>query len=367
MHTRLQLPQGASCFTFDEARARRAIEARVVSVFEGWGYDEIVPPLFDDAATFDPTLASKLYTFTGREGTTLALRPDFTSLVAKIAAGRLRQVEAPLRLYYSGEVVRYEPPRAGRQSEFHQMGLEFLGGGGPAADVEVIAVAIECLEAVGVSDFVLALGHAGVVTSLLDEAGLSADDSRRERALASLNRRDPLALAQSLEGAAGSKAARQALVGLAEDNGIRQSLDAARLALAGLDRARAALDDLESVTRTLEEAGLGGRVAIDLSESRGLDYYTGLVFRIYGGGLGFDVGGGGRYDALLGRLGRPMPAIGFMLGLDRLALLVERGGAPRGEGAAPPKTVKGRTLGEAVREARDRRSRGERIRFEGPA
>jgi hypothetical protein len=84
--------------SYSLTRARRAIEVRVVSVFEGWGYDEIVPPLFDDAATFDPSLASKLYTFTGREGTTLALRHDFTSLVAKIAAGRLRQIEAPLRL-----------------------------------------------------------------------------------------------------------------------------------------------------------------------------------------------------------------------------------------------------------------------------
>src|SRR4029078_7835375 len=99
---------------------------------------------------------------------------------------------------------------------------------------------------------------------------------------------------------------------------------------------RAALDGLELVARTLEEAGLQGRVAIDLSESRGLDYSAGIVFRIYGGGLGFDVGGGGRYDALLGRLGRPMPAIGFMLGLDRLALPLERGGGFEGEGRARP-------------------------------
>jgi ATP phosphoribosyltransferase regulatory subunit len=368
MTTRLQLPPGASCFTFDEARARRAIEARVVSVFAGWGYDEIVPPLFDDAATFDPTLASRLYTFTGREGTTLALRPDFTSLVAKIAAGRLRQVPAPLRLYYSGEVVRYEPPRAGRQSEFHQMGLEFLGGGGAAADLEVIAVAIECLESVGVSDFVLALGHAGVVTSLLDEAGLAAEDPRREAALQSLNRRDPVAVTRVVAGLEGNGTSHRALIELAEDTGIRQSLTAARAALGGSERATRALGDLEAVAGILEEAGLGGRVAIDLSESRGLDYYTGIVFRIYGAGLGFDVGGGGRYDALLGRLGRPMPAIGFMLGLDRLALLVERRGAlePSG-GAAASTRVGGRSLGESLREARERRARGEKIRFEGPS
>jgi ATP phosphoribosyltransferase regulatory subunit len=344
---------------------RRALESRVVSVFEGWGYDEIVPPLFDHAATFDPSLASRLYTFTGRDGTTLALRPDFTSLVAKIAAGRLRQVEVPLRLYYSGEVVRYEPPRAGRQSEFHQMGLEFLGGGGPAADVEVIAVAIECLESVGVTDFVMALGHAGIVTALLDDVGFEIEDPARAKALEGLNHRDPLALSEALASAHGSDSARQALLGLAEDNGIRQSIASARSLLSGSPRVGWALDELEVLTATLAEAGLGARVAIDLSESRSLDYYTGLVFRIYGGLMGFEVGGGGRYDALLGRLGRPMPAIGFMLGLDRLALLVGRQGAPAVPPGSAPAPVVGRTLAESVREARDRRRRGERIRFGG--
>lgn len=365
MPTRLQLPQGASCFTFGEARARRALAARVVSVFEGWGYDEIVPPLFDDAATFDPSLASKLYSFTGREGATLALRPDFTSLVAKIAAGRLRQVKAPLRLYYSGEVVRYEPPRAGRQSEFHQMGLEFLGGGGAPADVEVIAIAMECLEAVGVTDFVVALGHAGVVTSLLDDVGLPSEDPRREAVLTALSRRDPRAVAEALAPAAGThNDARLALVALAEDVGLRQSLEAARVALAESARAAEALAELEAVVATLSAAGLSARVTVDLSESRSLDYYTGLVFRIYGAGLGFEVGGGGRYDTLLGRLGRPMPAIGFMLGLDRLALLVERQGALLLEGPPEPRPVQGETLESGLREARERRSRGERIRFE---
>ena len=363
MRARLQLPQGASCFALEEARRRRAIEARVVSVFGGWGYQEIVPPLFDEAATFDPSLASKLYTFTGREGTTLALRPDFTSLVAKIAAGRLGHVEAPLRLYYSGEVVRYEPPRAGRQSESHQMGLEFLGGGGPAADLEILAIAIECLETLGVTEFVLAIGHAGVLTPLLDEAGLTSDDSRRA-AVEGLSRRDPKAVGQALEGAKGSEAARRGLVGLAQDHGIRQSLDASRVALAGTDRALLALDELDLISQALDEAGMEGRVTIDLSESRGLDYYTGLVFRIYGRGLGFDLGGGGRYDSLLGRFGRPMKAIGFMMSLDRLALLVERlGGAAPDE--APATNVQAPTLGGSVREARVLRARGERVRFGG--
>jgi ATP phosphoribosyltransferase regulatory subunit len=365
MQTRLQLPQGASCFTFEDARKRRALEARVVEVFEGWGYDEIVPPLFDDEVTFDPSLSSRLYTFTGREGTTLALRPDFTSLVAKIAAGRLRQHKAPLRLYYSGEVVRYEPPRAGRQSEFHQMGLEFLGGAGPAADLEALAIAIECLEAVGVTDFVVAIGHAGVVGALLDNAGLPAPDPRRDLALAALNARDPLAVSHALTAAEVRGEARTALTTLAEDQGVRQSIEAARQAFQAGPAIQSGLDEIEVVQKALVQAGLGSRVTLDLSESRGLDYYTGLVFRIYAAGLGFEVGGGGRYDALLGRFGRPMPAVGFMLGLDRLALLVDRLGVGRGGPSREPAEPSGATLGEALESARALRARGTRIRFRG--
>ncbi|HEY7509313.1 MAG TPA: ATP phosphoribosyltransferase regulatory subunit, partial [Vicinamibacteria bacterium] len=162
-HTRVQVPPGVQCFVGDEARRRRRIEERVVSVFEGWDYEEIIPPLFDYADVFaGKALGPKTYSFVGRDGSLLALRPDFTSLLAKVAAGRLAHRPPPMRLYYSGEVLRYEPPKAGRQSELYQMGLEHLGGAGRPADVEVLAIAAECLERLDVQGFVLALGHVGV-------------------------------------------------------------------------------------------------------------------------------------------------------------------------------------------------------------
>ena len=319
MPSRLQLPQGASCFTFEEARRRRALESKVVEVFEGWGYDEIVPPLFDEASTFDASLRSKLYSFTGREGATLALRPDFTSLVAKIAAGRLSAVPAPLRLYYSGEVVRYEPPRAGRQSEFHQMGLEFLGGDGASAEVETLAIAIECLEAVGVSRFVVALGHAGVVTALLDDAGLTVDDGARDAALAALSRRDPSGLASVLASPNVAAGARDALLSLARDQGARRSIPLARVALAASPRALSALDDLAAVVVSLDAAGLAERVTLDLSESRGLDYYTGLVFRVYGADLGIELT---LFVALMAALLTTIPFTPAGLGVVEAAVVV---------------------------------------------
>src|SRR4030042_1197149 len=128
-HRLAQVPPGVQCFVGEEARRRRRIEETVVSVFEGWDYEEIIPPLVAHAAGFTGrALAPKTYSFGARDGSPLALRPDFTSLLAKIAAGRLRDRPAPMRLYYSGEVVRYEPVKAGRQSGLHQMGLEHLGG-----------------------------------------------------------------------------------------------------------------------------------------------------------------------------------------------------------------------------------------------
>ena len=89
-HTLVQVPPGVQCFVGTEARRRRAIEDRVIAVFEGWDYEEIIPPLFDYADAFAETvLTPKTYSFVGRDGSLLALRPDFTSLLAKIAAGRL--------------------------------------------------------------------------------------------------------------------------------------------------------------------------------------------------------------------------------------------------------------------------------------
>src|SRR6266571_2206805 len=89
-HRLVQVPPGVQCFVGAEARRRRRIEETAVAVFEGWDYEEIIPPLFDYADVFaTPGLAARTYSFVGRDGSLLALRPDFTSLLAKIAAGRL--------------------------------------------------------------------------------------------------------------------------------------------------------------------------------------------------------------------------------------------------------------------------------------
>jgi ATP phosphoribosyltransferase regulatory subunit len=358
---RSQVPPGVQCFIGAAARRRRAIEEAAVSVFEGWDYEEIIPPLFDYADVFaSPALSGKTYSFVDRDGSLLALRPDFTSLIAKIAAGRFADRPAPLRLYYSGEVLRYEPPKAGRQSELYQMGLEHLGGAARAADVEVLAIAIECLERLDVRGAVLALGHVGVFAGLLAEAGLSphALERLRER----VDAKDPAGVAEALARAGVSGVTRDAVLRLTSLGGGAGVLDEAVRAFAGFPAAVAALGELRETVDALQAAGLSRAVTVDLAEVRGLDYYTGLVFRVYAPDLGFELGAGGRYDTLLARFGRPMPAVGFMLGLDRVALLLER----QARDVAPAAVADGidtSRLGPALVDARTRRASGRRVRF----
>ena len=360
--TLTQVPPGVQCFVGDEARRRRAIEDVVLGVFEGWDYEEIIPPLFDYADVFaGEALAHKTYSFVGRDGSLLALRPDFTSLLAKIAAGRLHERPAPIRLYYSGEVLRYEPPKAGRQSELYQIGLEHLGGEARAADLEVLAIAAECLDRLGASGWVIALGHVGVFAGLVAAAG--TDSAQTELLRSRVEAKDVSGVRDILAGARTPAPVAEALARLSSFAGDAPILRVAEQAFSAFPATALALGELRGAVAALEASGLLAHVAVDLGEVRGLDYYTGLVFRVYARGLGFEVGGGGRYDTLLARFGRPMPAVGFMLGLDRVALLLQKQEHPGARALPAAKAIEGADLGVALRQARELRADGRRVRF----
>ena len=279
-HKQTQVPPGVQCFVGDEARRRRRIEEAVVSVFEGWDYEEIIPPLFDYADVFTgEALAPKTYSFIGRDGSVLALRPDFTSLLAKIAAGRLRDRKAPLRLYYSGEVVRFEPPKAGRPERAAPDGARAPGRRGarrptprcwrsPPSASSAPASRTGCWRS----------ATSGVFNGLVEGAGL--DPARVELLRERVEAKDAAGVREALSGSELRTAAADAIERLTSLAGGPEVLDEAERVLAQCASASAALGELRGVVRVLEAAGLGGRLAVDLGEVRGLDYYTGLVFRV---------------------------------------------------------------------------------------
>ena len=358
MNSLTQIPTGTQILIGSAVRRRRAVERTIFSVFEGWCYEEIIPPMLDYFDVFIKGMGSELedriYRFIDREGNVLALRPEFTSLLAKMAATRLSDEPKPIRLSYSGEVLRFEAPKGGQQREFAQMGLEHYGGSPSSADVEVLLVCMEALEKLGVTDFQINLGSVDFFGGIVDRIDLPESGIDELKAL--LNLKDQTGLERMLNGSNFENRPKAILRSIPHLTGGRETLAEARR-LVQNERSVKAIEHLESIYAVFERLGLEGHLTIDLGEIRGFDYYSGILFRVYVPGLGFEIASGGRYDGLPAQFGHDTPAVGFSFFLDRLEQIVELGGSRRDSQLVEPSDES--SFEEAVRLRRD----GKRVRL----
>jgi ATP phosphoribosyltransferase regulatory subunit len=317
------IPQGVQCYFGEEVNRRRKAEAVLAGIIKNWGFHEIILPFFDYLEDFSYGLGSQLgdkaYRFLDRDGSLLALRPDLTTLVAKTAATRMTDQPLPIKLFYSGEVFRQERSGAGKQKEFYQIGLESMGVADTWADVEVLLLAIDCLLHLGVTDVKLALGHVGFFNGIVSVLNLSPGQADALRA--AIDHKDCASLAREVDSLDISPEKKKFLAGLPNYAGGKEVLEDA-LAVVENPYSREALRALNEIQCVMESLKLAEFVTFDLSEVRGLDYYTGIVFKIYGRSLGFEMGGGGRYDGLLAKFGWDLPAVGFSFTMDRLLPLI---------------------------------------------
>jgi ATP phosphoribosyltransferase regulatory subunit len=310
------IPPGALDLAGDAVRRRRDLQRRLLERLAAGGYAEIIPPTFEYAEVFvragGADVADRLIRFFDLDGRLLALRYDYTASVARLAATKLADVPPPLRLSYTGPVFRQDPGGGsgrdrGRPRETLQVGGELVGDGGRAADVEVLRLALGLLGDSGVREFQINLGHAGAVAPAL--AALPPDARAAARDL--VDRKDAAGLAALTP---------SPLAELPFVIGRREALDRAARVVAGTPGAVAAVDRLREIDAALTD-GERRHVVYDFGEVRGLDYYTGMHFEVFAAGAGTAVGAGGRYDDLMGRFGRPLPAVGLALDLDALAEL----------------------------------------------
>jgi ATP phosphoribosyltransferase regulatory subunit len=284
-----------------------------MSVLERAGYEELIPPTFEYEDTFlragGPGVAERLVRFPDRDGRILALRYDFTASLARVAATTFSAASGPLRLSYSGMVYRQDPERGGRPREMLQVGAELLGQNDLKADIEIVRLALSLLQAAGLRDFQLNLGHVGVLA-----AGLAAiDEPLRTDVRRWIDRKDRGSLSRALANFSGDACT---LITLPFIIGRRDALEEA--ACRAPQASQDGLQHLLALDAALS-AGERAHLVYDLGEVRGLDYYTGIHFELYIAGARRAVGAGGRYDGLMARFGRPMPAVGMSLDLDGLA------------------------------------------------
>jgi ATP phosphoribosyltransferase regulatory subunit len=313
------VPLGSQDLLSEDVRRRRRVQRAYFSIAEGAGYEEVIPPTFEYEEVFTlgagPDLSSRLIRFVDADGRLVALRADFTSSIARLAATRLATAPLPLRLSYAGKVYRQEREAAGRRREVFQMGAEMIGADEPESDVEILRMVIGTLRELGVGEFQVNVGHIGFVRPLL--ASLAADGAARLRE--AIDRKDRAALAAAARDLGAPAAVARALVELPELIGRGDVLLRAR-SLASGALAEAAIERLRAVDALLT-SGERAHVVYDLGEIRGLDYYTGIQFEVFVAGSGRAVGFGGRYDDLLALYGTPRPAVGFALETDVLSEL----------------------------------------------
>ena len=351
---RAMSPVGVASLLPARARLQRRLEQQAIDHFAKQGYDEVIPPLVEYLDVMAPALggglAERAYTFADRAtGRLMVLRPDVTPQIARMVAQLLAGQPGPLRLCYRATVFRHEEAHAGRDREVVQIGAELIGPSNAEADAEIVTLALSTLEQLGVTGCRVALGHPGIFDGLLEGLLLPEPAVRELRdALARRDRSELMALARPLLPAGTVKQLEVLLDSIGQPDVLARARR--RLQLDGDGKLARAIRQLAAVCTRVEAAGYGPALLVDLGEVRGFDYYTGLVFDLYAEGIGYEIGGGGRYDHLIGRFGADRPSTGFALyATPLLQLMVHDDGAPR------PARPQGRAAGGTHRPSKGKR------------
>ncbi len=317
------LPEGIEEILPDEARRLEQLRRRLLDLLATWGYEQVMPPLIEylDALLTGTGRDLDLQTFKLTDqltGRLMGVRADMTPQTARIDAHYLKR-ECPVRLCYTGNVLRTRPDVFAGSRELLQLGAELFGHPGPESDIEVARLMLAALAAAGLRNLHLGLGHVGVFRALAAEAHLPEElESELFEALQRKARSRIEALLDTSDAPNGVKAM---LAALADLNGGTETLMHARELLKGAPPVvQVALINLERVANAVTHAG--APVYIDLAELRGYRYYTGVVFSAFVSGQGQAVAQGGRYDGIGRAFGRARAATGFSADLRRLLRLV---------------------------------------------
>ena len=329
------IPPGTRDILPDEMRELRALQSTLADVFEDRGYGQVATPTLE----YDEVLQRAegrggigAYRFFDERGELLALRSDMTVPIARMASSRYAEAEVPLRFSYIGNAYRAVRPQRAQMRQFMHAGVELLGADAPEGTAEVIEVLSAALDAVGLNRAVVGLGDADLFRQLLTELGVEGE--QRERILDQLAAHNLVGLEMEVDEVEGlDPAGRETLLRLPGLRGDAETVLERAHELGG-DAVERAIGRLRATYEALVKRGVADRVQLDLSLLRDLGYYTGAILEVYDPALGHILGGGGRYDDLLEQFGRPMPAAGFSLYLERvhLAQAEEERMAKEGEG-----------------------------------
>jgi ATP phosphoribosyltransferase regulatory subunit len=316
----LGLPAGFRDIMFEEAKRRRAVAARLASLFESKGYGEVCPSTVEFLELYSrgkQHVRDEAIRFLDRNDQLLALRADFTPAIARIVGGQLRRSPGPIKAWYMGDVIRKIDPHREQFCEFGQVGAEIIGEGGRGGDIEMIDLAMKCLENLGIADVQVHLNHAAIFAGLTSD--LSLDNKAMESVKSEIDRKDSRGLARRLADLGVGDHFQRQLEALSRCVGGREVLEGAKEILQNKTSC-SGIDALVDLDKAL--AKWSDHLVYDLTEIDEMEYYTGVMVTFFSPRLTAELGKGGRYDTLLREFGVEAPAVGFSFSMDRLVELV---------------------------------------------
>ena len=305
------------------------VQARIRDRFRLFGFGEVLTPALEYSEVIEEHgLRDVSYKLFDQDNQMLLLRPEMTTPIARLISQRLAGGPPPHKLSYVLPAYRRASVGRGQSAELYQAGVEVVGSASPREDASTVALLVDVLQSLGLSaptDFAVVLGqsafYAGYLKQSAPEAAAAVTAALAAKDLVAV---DAIAEELPADVASGVRSIPRIVGPATEDSTLQE---AERFAVG--EEPEGALENLREILRHLEAHGALGAVILDLGLSGRHDYYTGAVYEAYASGLGFTVANGGRYDNLLRRFGKELPATGFAIYLERLlSVLPEEGQRP---------------------------------------
>jgi len=316
------LPEGIREILSPEALAIEYNRRTLLDLYYAWGYDLVAPPLVDflDSLMTGMGHDLELMTFTVTDqlsGKQLGIRADMTPQVARIDAHHIKD-DHPARFCYIGEVLNTRLEGFAQSRSPIQAGAEIYGHASFESDIEIIQLMVKTLNAVGIKEITIDLGHVAIFKSLAQAAQLEAADEAQ--LFDAIQRKAVTEMRSHLDSLKLSSLHKSNFLALVELHGNADILEQARKRLQG-DSLAAYLDALEAIAIELKKSLPEVNLFFDLAELRGYNYHTGVVFSAYTPGHGQAIAQGGRYNDIGALFGRARPATGFSTDLAHLVAL----------------------------------------------
>lgn len=320
MRQSLHTPEGVRDIYGGACARKHYIEQKLFSVLTGYGYHPIETPSFEFFDIFGKevgtTPSRDLYKFFDREGNTLVLRPDITPSIARSAAKYYMEETMPLRFCYKGNTFINHHSLRGRLKECTQLGAELMGEYTADADAELLSMIVDCLQAAGLKEFQISVGHADIFNGLAEAAGLSDDETDELRAL--LSNKNFYGVEEFVSGRNLPEALKRCFGVLRCTYTSGEELEQFKRDAGDYKRVLGALEWLQGLQELLLLYGIDGYVSFEPGMVSDYHYYTGILLAGYTFGTGEPVVKGGRYDGLLPMFGKDTPAIGFAIVVNQL-------------------------------------------------